>query len=198
MAHAAASADAHDMRPDDTVMKGMKVMAIQLQTAHFSELRPYRDPLRVAAIAPEDGPDSALEPRQSSGGPRITSSTALREPTACSTSVAVHVACHVSMQATAHGCSECPGPAVRASLNLTSNPGPKPDPTPRPPSRTKCKPTQMQASGTHACAALAHPVTLNPVQFSFLTSADRHAADRRQLGVYLAEAPYEQSGLDGR
>ncbi len=76
-------ADAPDRRPGDTVMEDNRAIATQRQIAHFSEPRPYRDPLRVAAIAPEDGPDSALEPRQSSGGPRITRSTALREPTAC-------------------------------------------------------------------------------------------------------------------
>ena len=84
-------------------MEDSKAVATQLQIAHFSELRPYRDPLRVAAIAPEDGPDRVLEPRQSSGGPRMTRSTALREPTACNTHDALQVACSHRLRAKAHG-----------------------------------------------------------------------------------------------
>ena len=39
--------------------------------------------LRAAARPPDEAPDSAFEFRQSSGGPRMTRSTALRVPTAC-------------------------------------------------------------------------------------------------------------------
>ena len=91
VAHAEARAQTY-MTCNDTIMEDMKGTATQLQTAHFPEARPYMDPLRVATIAPDEPPDRALEPRQSSGGPKMTRSTALREPTACNTRIGLHVA----------------------------------------------------------------------------------------------------------